>query len=149
MSDNHDTKKTQIELEAIANRMSRMSKSLDYLYEAADSQGDHVAGILYSLCNEAFEAHEKLKSLAETLADDDESDQDKVALAEADYDEIRAMIRRRKELSGSMPVEFELTDDQFAGLAIAAKQTGQSVNEFASRLVSDHLKHWLEEPATA
>ncbi len=149
MSTNNDSKKTQIELEAIANRMSRMSKSLDYLYEAADSQNDHIAGILFSLCNEAFEAHEKLKSLAEKLADSDE-DQDKNALAEADYDEIRAMIRRRKQASGEAPpIEFELTADQFSDLAIAAKQAGQSVDDFASRLVSDHLKRWLDEPATA
>jgi hypothetical protein len=149
MSNNNDSKKTQIELEAIANRMSRMSKSLDYLYEAADSQGDHVAGILFSLCNEAFEAHEKLKSLAEKLADADEAEQDKIGVSEDDYEALCAMVKRRKVLSGAMPIEFEMNDKEFADLSVLAKEAGKGVNEFASGLIVERLERCLESAMTA
>ena len=72
MSNNNDSKKIQTELELLANRMSRMAKSLDYLFEAAQDQGDHIAGLLLSLSNEAFQAHDELNALAEKLANDDE-----------------------------------------------------------------------------
>ena len=114
------------------------------------ASGNDAAGILLLLSNDAFKVSEDLAALAEKLADNDEVEQDKAALAEDDYSEIRAMIRRRKQASGEAPpIEFELTADQFSDLAIAAKQAGQSVDDFASRLVSDHLKRWLDEPATA
>ena len=83
MSINHDTKKMQTELKLLATRMSRMSKSLDYLFEAADSQGDHIAGLLFTLSNECFTAHDELNALAEKLAnDDDDEDQSIPALLE-------------------------------------------------------------------
>ena len=138
------------DLEIAANSTKRLCRALSFLHESFVASGNDAAGILLLLSNDAFKVSEDLAALAEKLADNDEVEQDKAALAEDDYSEIRAMIRRRKQASGEAPpIEFELTADQFSDLAIAAKQAGQSVDDFASRLVSDHLKRWLDEPATA
>ena len=147
MSNNHDSK-TQVELEAIANAMRRMSCSLSFLFEAAESQGDHIAGILLSLSNDAFKAHDDLNVLAEKLADGDEAEQDKAALAEDDYSAIRAMLTRRKVLSGAMPIEFEMNDKEFADLSALAKEAGKGVNEFASGLIVERLERCLESAMT-
>ena len=88
MSNNHDSKKIQFELEAIANRLSRMAKSLDWMFEATRDQGDHIAGLLLALSNEAFQAHDELNALAGKLAnDDDDEDQS-----------IPALLERREQL---------------------------------------------------
>ena len=147
---NLNLRRVSVDLEITANKVKGVSAALSYLRESAVDRGDDIAPLLLLLSNSAFDAANELEAMIKNIESGDEADQDKAALAEADYDEIRAMIRRRKEASGEAPpIEFELTADQFSDLAIAAKQAGQSVDDFASRLVSDHLKRWLDEPATA
>lgn len=147
---NLNLRRVSVDLEITANKVKGVSAALSYLRESAVDRGDDIAPLLLLLSNSAFDAANELEAMIKNIESGDEADQDKAALAEADYDEIRAMIRRRKQASGEAPpIEFELTADQFSDLAIAAKQAGQSVDDFASRLVSDHLKRWLDEPATA
>lgn len=147
---NLDIKRVAVDLEITANKVKGVSAALSYLRESAVDRGDDIAPLLLLLSNSAFDAANELEAMIKNVESGDEAEQDKAALAEADYDEIRAMIRRRKQASGEAPpIEFELTADQFSDLVIVAKQAGLSVDDFASRLVSDHLKRWLDEPATA
>lgn len=146
---NLNLRRVSVDLEITANKVKGVSAALSYLRESAVDRGDDIAPLLL-LSNSVFDAANELEAMIKNIESGDEADQDKAALAEADYDEIRAMIRRRKEASGEAPpIEFELTADQFSDLAIAAKQAGQSVDDFASRMISDYLKRWLAAPATA
>lgn len=84
-----------------------------------------------------------------TQCEDKEAKQNLEDVADDDYATLGAMVKRRKVLSGPMPVEFDLDDDEFSALSAMAKEKGEGVNYFASKLISDHLKRWLDAPATA
>ena len=119
MSKSNNTK-TQFELEAIANRMSRMAKSLDWMFEATRDQGDHIAGLLLGLSNEACEAADNLNALAGKLVDS-EAEQN----LDSNYATLAAMLKRRDALQrdlADITVDIEATPAEHAELHAGAEQ---------------------------
>ena len=73
------------DLEIAANSTKRLCRALSFLHESFVASGNDAAGILLLLSNGAFKVSEDLAALAEKLADNDEVEQDKAALAEDDF----------------------------------------------------------------